>query len=432
MYRRHAAERGESMTHVIKNFDTLATGALRRDALTIAEAAYAAIDTDAVVRAALSLEGNTIVAGGRRYDLADYDRVRVIGFGKASCKAVQTVESILKGHIESGVAIDIHAGTCDVVTIEQGSHPRPSPANVAASEKIVSMARGHGERDLFLVVVSGGGSSLFCWPYDECEQGARLYEDFKKTGATIEEMNTVRKHISQVKGGGLAALLHPATVIGLVFCDVPGDHFEEVASGPTYLDASTVADAQAILDRYGLVGYTLNETPKDASLFKRVCNIPVVSNTRAIDAMSAKAHELGYQSVVVGAAMYDETAELVEKMYAKLDAKTAVIAAGEPRLIVTKKGGKGGRNQYTALRALKRLAENEIMVPFASDGRDNCDAAGGIADSETKQKADALGLSIDESLESFDTNTYFEKTGDLILTGPTDSNVSDLYILLRS
>jgi glycerate-2-kinase len=415
-----------------QNYDTIATTPLRRDALAIADAAYEAIDTDTVVRAALSLEGDTIVANGQRFSLADYDRVRVIGFGKASCKAVQTIESILKGYIQSGVAIDIHAGTCDIVSIEEGSHPRPSPQNVKASERIVSMAQGHTERDLFLVVVSGGGSSLFCWPYDECEQGARLYEDFKKTGATIEEMNTVRKHISKVKGGGLSAMLYPATVIGLVFCDVPGDHFEEVASGPTYLDASTVADAQAVLDRYGLTGYTLNETPKDASLFRHVVNIPVVSNTRAIDAMASKAKELGYRPVVAGSAMYDETAELVTKLRGMLSDKTAVVGGGEPRLVVTKKGGKGGRNQYTALRALVDIPDNELMLPFASDGRDNCDAAGGIADTETKRKGDALGLRIEDSLESFDTYTYFEKTAELLITGPTDSNVSDLFVYLRA
>ncbi len=423
------------MTHIIKNFDALATTPLRRDALAIAEAAYAAIDTDAVLRGALALDGDTLVAGGFRYDLAQYDRVRVIGFGKASCKAVQTIESILKERIAGGIAIDIHPGTCDIVTIEAGTHPAPSPGNVAASERIVAMAQDASDRVLYLVVISGGGSSLFCYPYDECDQGARLYEDFKKTPATIEEMNTVRKHISQVKGGGLAAMLAPASVLGLVFCDVPGDHFEEVASGPTYLDATTVADAQRVLDKYGLTGYALGETPKDPTLFRSVRNIPVISNTRALDAMSAKARELGYEPHIIGNALYDETAQLAQKMRAALaptkKEKSAVIAGGEPRLGVDKEGGKGGRHQYTALRALETIGEAEILIAFASDGRDNCDVAGGIADRETLRKARAQGLSTLVALESFDTYTFFEKTGDLVMTGPTDANVSDLFVMLR-
>ena len=418
------------MARRIQNFDALNTSSARTDALSIVEAAFVAIDTEAVIRRELKLDENILTVGGRTYDLTAFDAVRLIGFGKASCKAVQTVESILRAYIKEGQVIDVRGGVCEIVEISQGSHPRPSKGNVVASENIVNMANRSGERDLVIVVVSGGGSSLLCWPADECDQSARLYEESERAGMTIEEMNTVRKHLSSVKGGGLAQMLQPATVIGLIFCDVPGDHFEEVASGPTYYDASTIEDAQMVIDRYKLTGYRLNDTPKDRSVFERVHNVPMISNTAALKAMEECASKLGYTTANIGAARYDMPHEMVMAMQNALENATAVIAGGEVRLKVTQGGGNGGRCQYMGLEALKRLRDGEIFVPFASDGIDNCSAAGVIADASTREKADTLGTSIEASLQSFKTNDFFETTGDLIMTGQTDANVSDLSVAL--
>ncbi|MDO8552803.1 MAG: DUF4147 domain-containing protein [bacterium] len=414
----------------ITNSDALSTSELRKDALSIAEAAYNAIDTDAVIRSRLVLTGSELTVGGKTYDLNTFSKIKILGFGKASCKAVQTLESLLKERISQGVAIDMHAGVCDIVDVEKGTHPRPSPENVAATEKIVNMAKEKSDNELYIVAVSGGGSSLLCWPIGESEQGARLYDDFRRVGGTIEEINTVRKHISGVKGGGLAGMLYPATVIGLVFCDVPGDHFEEVASGPTYYDASTVADAQTVLDRYGLSGYTLNETPKDKKLFERVNNVPVISNTVPLDAMAAEAHRLGYKPVNVGKSLYEHPAELLKRMYNELGENTAVIAGGEPSFAIDRPG-KGGRCQYVAVQALKNIKEGELLLAFASDGRDNSDAAGAIADSQTLTKAKAKNLSIDDAIESLNTYDFLEATGDMLYTGATDANVSDLFLLMK-
>lgn len=418
---------------MIKNANLLGTTPLRRDALLIAEAGYSAIDTESVIRSHFSLTGNMLTVDGRAFDLAVFERVKVIGFGKASCKAVQTIESILRKHITEGMAIDVHAGTCDIIQIKQGTHPRPSMGNVELTRGIVEMSKCT-EKDLIIVAVSGGGSSLLCWPADECEQGIRLYDDFLKAGATIDEMNTVRKHISQVKGGGLAAMLHPATVIGLVFCDVPGDRFADVASGPTYYDESTKDDAQKVLDAYHLSGYTLNETPKDKTVFEKVLNVPVVSNNTALAAMETKAKELGYTVAKAGDSNYDEAAELVRKMREKAAVARAncVIAGGEPRLIVSKKGGKGGRCQYVSLAALRQMNDDDVFLSFASDGIDNSDSAGAIADSGTLKRADAESVSVEGHLDNFNTYEFFEKTGDLLYTGETDANVSDLFIYMRS
>ena len=415
----------------IINADALAAGSARADAISIAEAAYRSIDTDAIIRSRLVQSGSVLTVGGREYDLSKYSRVKVIGFGKVSCKAVQTIENLLKQRISEGVAIDVHPGVCDIISVERGTHPRPSPGNVVATEKILNMAKDVTDKDLFIAVVSGGGSSLLCWPSSECEQGGRLYDDCKRVGSTIDETNLVRKHISDVKGGGLAKFLYPATVIGLIFCDVPGDHFEDVASGPTYYDSSTIADAQAVLDKYGLKGYTLNETPKEAHFFERVNNVQIVSNTVALDAMSVEANRLGYTTVNVGASIYDHPSKLIELMYNDLKPGIAVIAGGEPSYEVKTSGGKGGRCQYVALEALKTIKDNDVLLAFSSDGIDNSDSAGAIADKAALERSRAKDLSIDEHLNSLDTYGFFEQTGDLLFTGSTDSNVSDLFVLLR-
>jgi len=417
------------MTRVITNFDMLATTPARRDVLAVAEAGYGAIDTEAAMRRTLTLQESILRVGSESFDLKNFDRIKVLGFGKASCRAVQTIESILRSRITEGIAIDVRPGTCEIVSVSEGTHPHPSVRNVELTRGVVHMAKST-ERDLVLVAVSGGGSSLLCWPLSECEQGMRLYDDVVRVGATIEEINTIRKHLSEVKGGGLASMLFPATVIGLVFCDIPGDDFANVASGPTYYDESTREDAQKILDNYGLLGYTLTETPKDKKYFDRVHNVAVVSNTSALDAMEEKARLLGYEVARAGAGIYDTPAELVARMRA-VSGKRMCVAAGEPRLVVTKQGGKGGRCQYAALEALISIAEDEVFLAFASDGIDNSDSAGAIVDSSSKVRVEEAHRSVQESLESFNTYDVLDAAGDLLFTGDTESNVSDLFIHLR-
>ncbi|MBM3261460.1 DUF4147 domain-containing protein [Candidatus Kaiserbacteria bacterium] len=419
------------MTGIIKNFETLATTPLRRDALTIAEAAYAAIDTEYVIRSKIILDGQTLIIDGTPYDLSQFKSVKVIGFGKASCRAIQTIESLLKNHITGGVAIDVAPGVCEFVEVSAGSHPLPSRDNVALSGKIVEMAGLGSADDLCIVVVSGGGSSLLCWPMDECEQGARLYEDFTRIGAPIDELNLVRRHISEVKGGGLAAMLHPATVVGLIFCDVPGDRYHDVASGPTYFDESTKEDATKVLDKYGLSGYTLRETPKDRTLFEKVRNVPMVSNHTALEGMRRKAEELGYTVTTVGDALYDEPMTLVQKMRDAISAASAAIAGGEPRIAVHADHRTGGRCQYVSCTSLKVMMPDQVFLSIASDGIDNSDAAGALVDMGTIERAGKAGLDLDTCLDEFNTLPFFQATGDLFYTGRTDANVSDLFLYLR-
>lgn len=420
------------MREWIENKTDLATSQLRTDALSIAEAAYDAIDTDKALRRTIVINGDSLHIAGVEYDLSAYARIKILGFGKASCKAVQTLESLLGKRISEGVAIDVRAITCDIVDTYVGTHPHSSSGNIVASSEIARIARESTEHDLVLVVVSGGGSALLCWPETECDNSNRLYDEFIRVGAPIQELNTVRKHLSGLKGGGLAKLLYPATVVGLVFCDVPGGEYESVASGPTFRDSSTVADARAILAKYKIAdAFELLETPKEEVFFEKVRNVPVISNLDALRAMKEKAAALGYSVADIGSEIYDETRETVQKFISAAGPKTAVIGGGEPRLVVNKTGGSGGRCQYMALYAMKVIGEKDLFLPFASDGIDNCPAAGALVDAQTIQKAAAKNLNVEEHLESFDTYGFFKQTGDAVMTGHTDANVSDLMLFLR-
>jgi glycerate-2-kinase len=434
----------------IKNFNAIATSEKRKTALSIVSAGLDAIDTESVIRTNIFLSESILKIKDQSFELAHFDAIRIIGFGKVVCKAVATLESILGDRIKSGIVIGTEAAIgSPAITSFVGSHPLPSDINVKASAEIVNLAQSLSERDLVIVIVSGGGSSLLCWPPEECDQGRRLYEDFLKTGATIEELNTVRKHISLLKGGGLAKMLYPATVIGLIFSDVPGHgdtFYATVASGPTYPDNLTVADAENVLKKYGLGGYTLRETPKDKTYFKKVFNIPLVSNYDALQAMAKYGQQHGFTTTILSDAMYDPPEEVVTAMFTAAtaagntdtDKMQLILAGGEPKIEVPIEHGTGGRNEHTTLEAIRFLsakkdatiANDAVFISLASDGHDNNTAAGAIADTETLAKASAAGLSAEKYLAAFDAYSFFEKTGDLIVTGQTETNVSDLMVLL--
>jgi glycerate 2-kinase len=418
----------------IKNHAQLATTAGRETALALVNAGLNAIDTGQVMASSLSHEGDTLRIQKRKIDLTRFHRIHVIGFGKAAGRAAEALEDLLGPRLGGGVVIGTGPSACRRVQVFQGTHPLPSEANVRASQHIVELAERLTADDLVLVIVSGGGSAMLCWPESECDQGRRLFQDMLQTGAPITELNTVRKHLSALKGGGLAKMLHPATVIGLIFSDVPGDHFESVASGPTYRDETTVADARRILEKYRLAGYELVETPKEIRYFENVTNIPLVSNRVALQAMAARGEAMNLPTMTLSDSLYDPYANVAERVFAAAAGPSApnlLLAGGEPEVKVPAAHGRGGRNQFLTLRALKSIKAGQVFISFGSDGRDNGDAAGAIADAETMKKALALGLDLDDHLNRFDSQTFFEKTGDLILTGPTEANVSDLMLLLN-
>ena len=416
---------------IIKNYSQIATTPLRKKLLAIDEAGLAAIETRAAILQNVKVDNNRLIIKDQEYDLSLYKTLKVIGFGKASCKAAEALEEVLGTLIQTGIAIGIGPTACELIKTYQGTHPQPSYENVAISEQILEICKNATAEDLVIVVVSGGGSALLCWPKTECDQSQILYHQFLKTGGTIKEMNTIRKHISLLKGGGLAKFLYPATVASLIFSDIPGDDFKMIASGPTYFDETTVSDAEQILTKYNLTKFDLVETPKDRKYFEKITNIPLVTNSLALQAMAQKARDLGLTPQIASGEIYDEAPKLLALMREKLQSKTAVLAGGEPKMKVSKGNGSGGRNLYVGLHALATLSDQECFLALASDGLDNSDAAGAIVDAQTLQKAHALGVDVADAIEEFDGYGLFKKLDELIFTGPTEANVSDLFILLK-
>jgi phosphopyruvate hydratase len=421
------------MSQIIKNFAALATSQQRRDALTIVEAGLQAIDTTTVLEDSISLEGDTMIIQDRQFDLGEYEHIYIIGFGKVACTAALTLEQIFEGRVREGAVIGITERVCQVVDTYSGTHPLPSQQNYTATKHIEEVARRAKKDDLVLVIVSGGGSALLCSSMGECDQGTRLFESFLQSGGTIEELNTVRKHISHLKGGGLAKSLYPATVVGLVFSDVPGGDIAAVASGPTCFDSSTVHEAEALIDKYNLGEFRLIETPKDPKYFERVHNFTIVSNVTALNAMQKAAVELSYRADLVSANLYATTEETKKLLQAQSADGLVRCMGGETKVLVPENcEGKGGRNGYLALSMLESLASNQVFISIASDGRDNTEMAGAIADAEVMHRARQLGLSVDGHMKNFDSYPFFVQVDAQIQTGPLESNVSDLMVLLTA
>lgn len=419
----------------IKNFDLLATTENRRLALEIALAGLDAIDTEKIMPNSVKLENGVLSIGGKNFVLSNFKRIKVVGFGKASCVAALALEKILGDKIKEGAVIGLQKIACNYIETFSGTHPRPSVVNIEAGKKIYEIVNQSNEDDLIIVIVSGGGSALLCYSTEECKQNGDLYDNFLKCGKTIKEINTVRKHLSILKGGGLAKIAYPATVIGLIFSDIPGDNFENVASGPTYKDETTIVHAQKIITENNLGVFDLIETPKEDKYFEKVHNFILVSNKTAVEAMEKKSKELGFRTGIVSTQMYDEIHEVMQKIFS-VQGKTGnsvFLAAGEPRISIPENSGKGGRNLHMGLEVVKNkmIDRNSVFVSFASDGMDNnSDVAGVIVDTSTIEKAGKLELNAGDYLNRFDSYNFFQKIGDTILTGPTGANVSDLMILL--
>ncbi|MFA6076851.1 MAG: DUF4147 domain-containing protein [Candidatus Paceibacterota bacterium] len=416
----------------IKNFDELAISENRKLALEIVEAGIDAINTEKVIGDLVKLENNILSISGKSFDLAKFKKIKVVGFGKASGEATLALEKILGDKITGGVVIGPDKINSKYIETFAGTHPRPSLVNFQAGKKIVEIIENSDEDDLIIAIVSGGGSAYLCYPESEYIQGAKLYDAFLGSGKTITEMNTVRKHLSLLKGGGLAKIAYPATIIGLIFSDILGATYENVASGPTYSDKTTLDDAKKIIEENNLGEFDLIETPKEDKYFEKVHNFVLVSNKSAIDTMEKRSQELGLSAEIVSTEIYDEIDVTLEKIFKAKKDNTVVMAAGEPKIKIEDRGGIGGRNLHMGLSVIKRklIDESSVFISFASDGMDNTDVAGAVVDKNTLEKMEELGLNADDYLDRFDSYSFFQKTGDMIMTGPTGANVSDLMILI--
>lgn len=416
----------------------------RKPALDIFQAALEAADPIRAVLAHVKFDdrvGKGVLRVDRRsYRLADFDRIYVIGSGKASAKMGQALERLLGKRITGGW-INVPDGTkakLKRVHLHESGHPVPDERGVEGARRIAEIARESGPRDLLLCVISGGASALMPLPVEgmTLEGKKAVTRQMLACGATIHEMNTVRKHLSAIKGGHLAALGAPATVVALILSDVIGDDLSVIGSGPTVLDSTTVDDAAAVLKRFGIPVPPLTETPK---AHVSAHNVIVGSNRQSIDAAAKKAKALGYRPIILSTTIDGETREIA-RMHAALARET--LARGGTRVCflsggettVTIRGtGLGGRNQEFVLAAAIALESTPQVTIFSggTDGIDGpTDAAGAIADASTLRRAAVLRLNPSQFLADNDSYYFFEKVGGLVKTGPTGTNVADVRILL--
>jgi glycerate 2-kinase len=411
---------------------------VRKHALQIFRSALQAADPYAAVLRHLKFDGRTLIAGRRRYRMADFDRIHVIGAGKASAAMARAVEHLLGRRIRGGV-VNVPDGTASKlrrIELNSAGHPIPDDRGEQGVQRILEIARDAGPRDLLICVISGGASALMPAPSPPLTLAGKqeITRKLLNAGAPIQELNTVRKHLSLIKGGQLAATASPACVLGLILSDVIGDDLDVIGSGPTVGDPSTVEQAESVLRKFdvSVPSGALLETPK----VTEAQNLIVGSNRLAMDAAAAKAKELGYRTLVLSSSIDGETREIA-RMHAAIVKE--VLTAGRPlrrpacllsggETTVTVRGkGLGGRNQEFVLAAAIALEGCGPVTIFSAgtDGLDGpTDAAGAIADERTRL-TDARPF-----LDDNDSYHFFERLDALVKTGPTGTNVMDVRILL--
>lgn len=429
---------------LIKNLESLTTSPARRAALEVIEAGLQAIQPERVVEQ-VEIEGGILrVQENRthlghsgldpesiRIDLSNFDEVVLLGFGKGSARMAELLSLKLGTHLTRGWVIDVVGGEAEKIAFTIGTHPLPSETNVLFTRSVLQELKTLTEKTLVLVVVCGGGSALFEDPVVPMDTLIAVNQRLQKSGADIFAMNAVRKHISRVKGGGLAKALFPARVVSLLFSDVLGNDMTVIASGPTVLDKSTTEDAWNVVEKYqlGLKREDLVETPKEANCFERVSNTIVLSNMTALVAMQTAAEQLGYATRIVSDQLSGEAREVGEQLIRQAQAPGVFIWGGETTVTVKGKG-MGGRNQEVVLGALPSLGD-QIVVAINSDGWDNSEHAGAIGDHTTLTKAQEMGLTVDSFLANNNGYEFFQQVGGGIMTGRLPSNVGDLFLVVK-
>lgn len=444
---------------------SLASAPWGEKAARIMAAALEAVDPEESVRRRLRRDGDRLFVEGRAYDLSRFRKVWVVGAGKAGAPMAKAVEGILGSRLSGGLVIVKHGHALQAressgrIRILEAGHPVPDLHGVQATRRLVDLIGGCRHDDLALCLISGGGSALLTYPVPEVTlaQLQQLTTDLLASGADIREINTLRKHLDLVKGGGLARLAAPAQTVTLVLSDVIGDPLDVIASGPTAPDPTTFGDALAVLEKYGLAGRTVPailerlesgrrgetpETPKPGDpLFERVQVAVVGSNSQAARAALEQAGAEGMQALLLSTTMQGEArqagrllAALAQQLAfdeARIKRPACLVCGGETTVTLAG-NGMGGRNQELALGAVEGLAglKDVALAALATDGGDGpSDAAGAVATGETLQRASLLGLNPSEYLANNDSYHFFQPLGDLLKPGPTLTNVNDLAFL---
>lgn len=427
------------------------------------EKALEASDPRVAVRRSLKISNDKLLVMGVEYDLKRYCRILVVGGGKASGAMAEALEEILGERIEDGV-VNVPRGVSKLyrtkrIKLNEAGHPIPDEDGVKGVSAMLDMLRSVDEDTLIFCLLSGGGSALMSKPVDgvSLEDLQRLTSILLRCGAPIEDINAVRKHLSQVKGGRLAAAAYPATIISLIISDVVGDRLDTIASGPTAPDTTTYSYARSILQRYkvwdtipdsvrkvietGCAGL-IPETPKPGDpIFDRVYNFIVAGNSIALEEMERYALGMGYNVVNLSSYIEGEARHVGYTLAGilkgvALKAKptprpTIILGGGETTVTVTG-DGVGGRNQELTLAASIKIRgiRGVCVASIGTDGVDGpTDAAGAIADGHTYDRALSLGLKPEDYLDRNDSYSFFSRLGDCIFTGITGTNVNDVIVM---
>ena len=431
----------------------------------IMAAALRSVDPAQAVRRYLRREGSAVIVGERHYELHADGRVIVVGGGKAGAPMAEAAHAALGDAIVAGLVVVKagHLGAAGAqvgpITLCEASHPVPDQRGADAAEQMIQLLGDVREHDLVLVLVSGGASALMTLPAPglSLADAQGLTNALLRCGASIGEINTLRKHCSRISGGQLALHVAPAQVAALIVSDVVGSPLEVIASGPTVPDPTTYAEAWAIIQRYqlapevppaivahlrrGLAG-ELPETPKaDAPIWQRVQNQVIASNATAADVAAIVAREHGFHSLVLTTYLEGEAREVGKvaaalareiALHARPLERPALIVAGGETTVTLRGAGLGGRNQELALGAVSALANlhDTFVIALATDGGDGpTDAAGAVVSGETLARAQALGLDPATSLQHNDAYHFFALLDDLLRPGPTLTNVNDLLLI---
>ncbi len=396
------------------------------------------------------------------FDLDDYENIFLVGGGKATAPMARAMEDLLGNRITKGLIVVKYGFTDELTYTEtvEADHPLPDQNGVGGTKKILELVDRAGEKDLVFSLISGGGSALLPQPAGNIvlEEKQAMTQKLLRCGASIDEINCIRKHISSTKGGQMARTAFPATTINLMLSDVVGDKMDVIASGPFVPDMSSFKDACGIIEKYrlndipqsikdylnaGLEG-RIEDTPKDGDpVFDKVYNLIIGSNILALEAAEAEAQRLGYKTLILSSMIEGETKDIacahaaiareIVKTGRPLPSPCCIISGGETTVTIRGKG-MGGRNQEFCLVAAMNISgieKNIVMLSAGTDGNDGpTDAAGGMVDPLTLKRGEAAGISAEEFFNNNDSYNYLKKTGDLLMTGPTKTNVMDVRVIL--